>query len=318
MDLGVGERLEVVWKKLEVWEGSTRGKNKVIRRWRYRSRKVAEGRVSLWNRFLPEKLQRLTPLYDDLVEIAVRKSHGARVCGLKEVLERCCGFQEGCGSVVVEWDDKWINPLSLASKGWAFESVDERKRLVCRCRSCCRTIVVDLNPEESSVYLRRSCWLNGVVKGHGACCPWRNVQFNLDKEYYLNKSNLVHDIERISRALKKPCNLPRTSQEPLSPDQLTQLKKVFHYDGDDQLLALLVRGYEPIGNDVVRCSACFRKAFLHNYSTLNYHESWCRYRDENKLTEMILSALSLDFESCGNTGSVEERLHNLETYLEKL
>ncbi|QLL34696.1 hypothetical protein HG536_0H00710 [Torulaspora globosa] len=332
MDPDVSDRLEVVRRKLDVGECGTRrhkgwspGSDEhargILKKWRYRSRRVPEGRGSPWNRFLPRKLQRLTPLHDDLVELAVREWHGARLCNLQELLERCSGIQDGSRSVVVEWDAKWINPLSLASKGWEFSSSDHKGRMVCRCQSCRKTIVLDLRLEEaSSEYLRQSYWVNGVSKGHSACCPWRNVQFDLEKEYYLHKSNLVHDIERIKKAVSKPCSASKAEKCPgtFPADQLTQLKKVFHYNGDDQLLSLLVRGYEPIGDAVVRCSACFRNAFLRNCSALNYHESWCRYREENKLAEMILSSLPLDLESCGKPDSVEKRLHNLETYLEEL
>lgn len=328
MDGETRNRLEVVWRKLDVWEAGT-GRKKgrdgnaggIVRKWRYRSRKVAGGRRSLWNRFLPRKLQKLTPLHEDLVQVAAQEWHGARLCDLEGLLERCRGIQEGCGSVAVDWDEKWINPLSLASKGWEFSSIDDQGRTVCRCQSCRKTIVVDLERgKPSSEYLRQSYWVNGVTGGHNACCPWRNVQFSLETEYRLHKSNLVHDIERIKKALSKPYRASDTEQPqgPLSPSQLTQFKKIFHYNGDDQLLSLLVRGYEPMGDGVVRCSACFRTAFLRNYSELNYHESWCRYRDENKLAEMILSSLSLDFESSEKPDSVEKRLHNLETYLEEL
>lgn len=334
MDPAVRNRLEVVWQKLEVGLchtgsedpcGRRRDVNArgILKKWRFRSRMGVDRAGGPWNRFLPRNLQRLTPLYDDMVEIASQESHGARLRDLQGLLDRCSGIQEGSASVVADWDDQWINALSLASKGWGFTSVDEHGRLVCQCSSCRRTMVLDLGFDQCSPqYLRQSYWVNGVSRAHETCCPWRDAQFDLEKEYYLRSSNLVYDIERIKRELEKSHSLPesKSSHEYLSADQLTRLKQVFRYQGDAQLLELLLRGFQPTRQDcdIVKCSACFRKVFTHKCSELNYHESWCRYHQEHKLPEMILSSLSLDYEGSKEPDSVVKRLHKLETYLEDL
>lgn len=330
MDKEIWNRLEFVWKKLDVDGCCKSGINgrdekvrKVLKKWRYRSRRASDGCKAPWNRFLPQKLQRLTPLYDDMVQVASLESHGVRLRDLQGLLERCRRLQEGAKSTPAAWDDQWINPLSLASKGWDFGSVDEKKRIICTCHSCRRTLLLDLGFDQcSSQYLRKSYWIHSVSSAHGPRCPWKDAQFDVEKDYRLHKWNLVHDIERISTELSQSSkvSMKKSSQDFLPKSQFSSLKQVFHYHGEDQRLELLLRGFQPMMNepDVVKCSACFRKVFTSNLAhlDLSYHEPWCRYRQERLLAEMILSPINVaDFEEQDN---VTKRLHKLETYLEGL
>lgn len=334
MDAEVRNRLELVWKRLDAGLSSSGRSNPpgrirdrrvagILNKWKYRSRKGADGSFRGLNRFLPEKLQRLTPLYVNMVDVAARELGSARWHDLKGVLERCQVIQEACAGTLLDWDECWNNPLTWASKGWVFSSIDPAGDIVCKCGSCLRTTVMDLKLGDGATdSWRESYWLNGAVKTHDLQCPWRENRFDLDKDYYLQWSNLIRDINRVQKALAQLGEVQEedTSGTYLTKPQLTTLERFFDANGRGAALIVLLRGYEFIQkeSEVVQCTACFIKTFTKNVlnsSKLNYHTTWCRYRQEALLPTMILDSLGRGIRS-EESQDVAKRLHNLETYLE--
>lgn len=326
-------RLEVVWKRLDLGLSDSKRSGKhsgirdgrvagIVRKWKYRTRKDANGPFSRTNRFLPDKMQKLIPLYVNMVDVASEELPGVRLRDLEALLDRCKRIQEGCAGALLDWDERWNNPLTLASKGWEFSSLGQTGKLICTCRCCRKTLCVDMKFDtESTESSRKSYWINGVINAHDRSCPWRENQFDLKKEYYLKESNLIWDITRMYRSL---LNAPALRNEDvagsyLATQQLTQLKRLFNCNDHSDALVVLLRGYYFIDREakIVQCAGCFRKTFIENVwnsSKLNYHAKWCRYRQETELPFMILKSLRKESED----NSMTERLHNLETYLEDI
>lgn len=335
MDDEVRNRLEVVWRRLDAGLCSSRRSKRgggirdrevasIVERWKYRTRKGPDGSWKRSNRFLPEKLQKMTPLYVNMVEVASQQLGDVGIRDVQALLDRCRGIQEGCVGTILDWDARWNNPLTWASKGWAFGYVDDAGAVTCRCRWCRKTVCMDLRLDaEQTQSSRKSYWLNGATRMHDRSCPWRENQFDLDSEYYLRVSNMIRDLERIHRALT---SAPAAECAPVeysypTKQQLAKLERFFSCDDRAHALAILLRGYEFLEKDpsIVQCTSCFTKTFVKNFSDnskLNYHASWCRYRQESQLPSMILESLRDEVVGVKDAISITERLKDLETYLE--
>lgn len=311
--------------KMEVGTLQTR---RIIKKWKYRTGK--DRKKSATNAFLPDNLQKpdLRPLYDNVMEIASKEYSGVDLYSIEQMLDRIRGISDGTNGALLAWDEKWVNPLSLASKGWQFHALEGSSTLVLNCCFCNTMIYLNLRPlnEESGEHLQqlinKRCWEELVSVSRCSNCPWKANQVNL-RDYYLHDYNLISDLQRLLSHDSIDFNVEHNDPafyipRFLSEHQMNRLCEFFQCS-DKLKLELLLRGYKPMEScgDAVVCVRCFRKAFVGGVvgsEQLNCHNSWCRYHNEKELASMILSLL----ENVDAPKDAKSRLKELESYLESL
>lgn len=302
---------------------------RIIKKWKYRTKNCE--RATSRNAFLPEKLQKLQPLYYNVSEIVGKEYKGLQLYSLEQALERLNSIVVGTNCVLLSWDDKWINELSLASKGWKFHSLAGETPntlvLLCSCDRCDTKIYLDLHSTENhnndnvQNLINERYWEDIVTKSRPSQCPWVSNQFDLS-DYHLKEANLIHDITRMQGHetvhFGTSGEITHNSTPLFSQEQLFSLSEFFKC-ADKRKLELMLRGFIPVEgcNDAVICVRCFRKAFIGSITGsdyLNPHAPWCRYHDETKLPTMITSQLL----SAKKTDDIKKRLSDLENYFESV
>lgn len=343
-------KLEAVIKKVDLdsndigrWKTYCAGRNtlesrRILRKWKYKTRLDKRAKP---NSFLSAGLQNFIPLYENVVDSASKELSGFHLHSSKDLLDRCRNIQEGTNHMPLEWDAKWINPLTLASKGWTTCSTNNKSdsgyRLLCKCSCCHSTLCLDLQSNENDhgdiqQSLNKRYWEKYISNSHSQLCSWRRKQFDLQNEYHLQDSNLLSDLQRIQKQTMVPS--PKSEKEPefhsklLSETQMSQLIAFFNCRDARTLLELSLRGYERIEGreDIVRCTRCFHKAFTDTIlcdEKWNCHAPWCRYFHEGRLPKMILELLKGAKEIKGNGDvskktNVTQQLNELERYFENI
>lgn len=344
-------RLEAVIKKVDLdsndigrWKTSRGGgmkileSRRILKKWKYKTR---ADKCRKPNSFLSAELQNFIPLYENVVDSASKQLNGFHLHSLKDLLDRCRNIQEGTNQMSLEWDAKWINPLTLASKGWDMCSTNGKSesgyKLLCKCNCCRSTMCLDLQPNENDhddiqQSLNKRYWEKYIPNSHSQFCPWKKKQFDLENEYYLRDSNLLSDLQRIQKQAMMP--FPNKRKEPefhsklLSETQMCQLIAYFNCRDTPTLLELSLRGYERIDerDDVSKCTRCFHKAFAKTILSderWNCHAPWCRYFQEEKLPMMILELLkgAKDIKENGEASEdrdAQQQLIELERYFENI
>ncbi|EJS42491.1 YML107C [Saccharomyces arboricola H-6] len=299
----------------------------VITKWRYR-KKAYNG-----SSMLSDKCKSRVQLFDDLVQESSDSFPEFRLHDTQALLERIRLIQNHTRLLLVEWDVRWVNPPSLASKGWKPYQGRSHPHAVFKC--CCCHAIMSLqsskNDDISSNYnkkLNEKIWLSNVVGNHLQQCPWGKKQFDLDKEYYLNPQNLITDIERIHTDVEKfsseskEFHLKRNSSRIFHYLTEIEMKKLAHFFNckDYSLVGLLLLGYTKFEkDDLVQCTACFHRASLRmlEHIDFNGHALWCRYYSKKLLSKMLLELIDKK-DNAITTMGVGERLNKLETVLQIL
>ncbi|CAR29654.1 ZYRO0G13838p [Zygosaccharomyces rouxii] len=264
--------------------------DKILKKWKYRPRETRS------NRFLDRV--KLCP-YENVVLTVRKNCPGFNLHSYDNLIDRCKRIQDGTREQWLDWDNVWINPISLSSKGWDFSS-SQNGNLVCKCVTCSNTLCLQLN---SGSQLNKRYWEKYVSSEHSIDCPWRKNQFDLVNEYYLQSWNLVRELERISRS--------RVSKESaLFSGKLQSLFQI-----DDESLKLCLQGYELVEEDVVQCTGCHKRAFTKSIlrDQINFHAEWCKYYNCEKLGEMIEKSVVLPMDK-----DINGRLKLLENYFETM
>ena len=103
--------------------------HRIITKWRYR-KKPYDG-----NSMLPKNCKNHVQLYDDLIQKSSNDLAGFRLHDLQALLEKICLIQNHTRLLLVEWDVRWVNPLTLASKGWESYQGESQLQAVFKCLS---------------------------------------------------------------------------------------------------------------------------------------------------------------------------------------
>ncbi|CDH13680.1 uncharacterized protein ZBAI_05466 [Zygosaccharomyces bailii ISA1307] len=292
----VGRQLDVAidsCEKLRVplTDVTTKGAG-ILKKWKYRPCKVEPNRFILHERHLS---------YENMVTKARRGFPRFNLHSYGDLMSRCSKIEAGTQSHWLDWDAEWLNPLKLSSKGWDFEVLNSGN-LVCKCASCKSILCLKLNSGPS---LNKRYWERYVSSEHSEHCPWRERQFDLRNEYYLQSWNLIRDIERIKHLA--------TSHPTIATIPRDRLQILFKCDEDS--LKLFLQGFRYLQDDIVECAGCFRRAFKSKIlqQEVNAHSSWCKYYDREKLSNMITKELEFPKEE-----NLASRLKYLEKYFESV
>ncbi|GAV55950.1 hypothetical protein ZYGR_0AZ01220 [Zygosaccharomyces rouxii] len=263
--------------------------DKILRKWKYRPRE------SLSNRFLDHVKQ--CP-YENVVLTVRKNCPGFNLHSYDDLMNRCRNIQDGTREQWLDWDNLWINPISVSSKGWDFNT-SQNGNLTCKCVTCSNTLCLKLN---SGPQLNRRLWDKYVSSEHSIDCPWRKNQFDLKNEYYVQPWNLIREVVRISRSIETKTPVRSgTSQYP--------------FQTDEDSFKLYVQGYEIMEGDTVQCAGCYKRAFARSIlqGETNFHAEWCKYYDGGKLSEMLEKPVIF---SMGK--DIDGRLKLLESYFETI
>lgn len=262
----------------------------------------------LINKFLDDKTQNHIKIYYNNAAIASKQFPNFYLHNLKKFLKCIEDIVKHTKYSGIEWDSKWINPVTIASKGWTVLNVI-KSILTLKCTSCRGVWSFDTYESSSSLNERYYSYLS---KEHDDLCLWKKHQVNLEQYYYLNESNLYMDIERISNELKKDIinsNLKFEISETVKSISIfleaTHLKL--------PLLAILLLGYQIINEDFVSCTRCFHMTFITKIKDKSYngHTTWCRYNNNDILSD-LLCEFYLKYESKIKNESLNARLIRLQ------
>lgn len=288
MDGRLRERLNSIGEELErVLEPSKKSRkahftaaspcDKILKKWKYKPRKTTS------NRFLSRDKQ--CP-YENVVLNIKEDYPGFNLHSYDDLMNRCRRIQDGTREQWLCWDNRWINPLSVSSKGWDF-CVLQNENLTFKCVTCSSTLCLRLS---STSELNKGYWEKYVPLEHSIDCPWRKNRFDLENEYYVQPWNLIRELERISR-----------------------LREIGESNKD--LYNLCKQGYEMVEGDVVQCTGCFKKAFAKSIlgSQTNFHDEWCKYYDCEKLDRLLEKSVVVPMGK-----DINGRLKLLENYFETM
>ncbi|CAI1615032.1 hypothetical protein SEUBUCD646_0M00400 [Saccharomyces eubayanus] len=300
---------------------------RVITKWRYR-KKAYDG-----SSILPERCKNRVQLFDDLVHESSSDFAGFQLHDSRAMLERICLTQNYTRLMLIEWDVRWVNPLTLASKGWKPYQGQSRAQAIFKC-CCCHAIMsmhLSKNDDSTADYNRKlneKIWHSNVINNHLDQCPWKRNQFDVNKEYHLSSQTLIIDIERIYTDIEKITsgleifNLKRNSSRIfyyLTEKNMQKLASFFNCN-DYSLLGLLLLGYTKFEKeDLVQCTACFHRASVKRleHTDFNGHALWCRYYNKELLSIMLLELID-EKDNAATKMNVEERLNKLEIVLQTL
>ncbi|CAI4047541.1 Pml39p SKDI_13G0320 [Saccharomyces kudriavzevii IFO 1802] len=300
---------------------------RVITKWRYR-KKPHNG-----SSMLPEKCKNRVQLFDDLVQQSSNEFSGFRLHDLQALLEKIRLIQNYTRLLLVEWDARWVNPLTLASKGWKPYQGQSQSQAVFKC-CCCHAIMTiqsSKNGDDVTGHnkkLNEKIWNSNIIGNHLRECPWRKNQFDLNKGYYLNSQNLIMDIERIHTSIDKISSgskefyIKRNSSRIFHYLTEREMQKLAHFFNckDYSLVGLLLLGYMKFQEDnLVQCTACFHRASIKGleHTDFNGHALWCRFYNKEFLPKMLLELIPGENNALTRIG-VGERLDKLETVLQNL
>lgn len=300
---------------------------RLITKWRYKKKFYNDSSM------LPKKCKKHVQLFDDLVQESSNDFVGFRLHDLQALLERTYSIQNYTRLLLVEWDGRWVNPLTLASKGWKPYRGESQSQVAFKC-CCCHAIMTILlfkNGDDAADYsmkLNEKIWYCNVIGNHLQKCPWRKNQFDINREYYLSRQNLIREIERIHAEIERIASgsnefsLKRNSSRIfhyLSENEMQKL--AFFFDCKDySLVGLLLLGYTKFEkDDLVQCTACFHRASLKilEHTEFNGHALWCRYYNKELLPKMLLELIDEEDNLITKMG-VGERLNKLEAVLQTL
>ncbi|CAI7263216.1 ASB_collapsed_G0040210.mRNA.1.CDS.1 [Saccharomyces cerevisiae] len=300
---------------------------RLITKWRYK-KKSHNG-----SSMLPEKCKSHVQLYDDLVQESSKHFVGFRLHDLRALLKRICSIQNYTRHVLIEWDVRWVNPLTLASKGWEPYQSASQSQVPFKCCCCHAIMTIPLlkNGDDVADYnmkLNEKIWNSNIIGNHLQKCPWRENQVDLNKEYYLSSQNLIREIERIHTEIDRivsgsnEFSLKRNSSRIFHYLSEKEIQKLaFFFDCKDySLVGLLLLGYTKFQkDDLVQCTACFHRASLKKleYTEFNGHALWCRYYNKELLPTMLLELIGKEDKLITKLG-VGERLNKLEAVLQTL
>lgn len=263
--------------------------NRILKKWKYRPRDIST------NRFINHV--KMCP-YENVVVTIKKSCPRFNLHSYDDLMHRCARIQDGSTQEWLDWDDVWINPISLSSKGWDFDFL-KNGTLTCNCITCSKALSLKLTLGSG---LNRRYWEKYVSQEHSIDCPWRRNQFDLSNEYYLQPWNLIREFERINRS--------KLERKPSSSGNLQSIFGI-----DDGSWQLLLRGYQLVATDVVRCTGCFKRAFVDSVlrDKINYHAGWCKYGDSEKLRKMIERSTKFSV-----NGDINGKLKLLESYFENV
>lgn len=265
--------------------------DKILKKWKYRPRET------LSNRFLAHA--RRCP-YENVVLTARKDYPGFNLHSYDDLMIRCKKLQDGTREQWLDWDDVWINPISISSKGWDFKTLQDG-HLTCRCVTCSNTLCLQL---KLGSQLNKRYWEKYVSSEHSMDCPWKKNQFDLKNEYYVQPWNLIRELERISRSKE-------TRSTPIRHEKSSRFPRLTEKD----TFELHVQGYEMMGEDLVQCTGCYKRAFAQSIlqNEINFHAKWCKYYDCEKLGKMLKGSVVFPVNK-----NINGRLKLLENYFENM
>lgn len=264
--------------------------------------------VTKRNPFLSDKLQKSRVIYENTLESAGLRFPGFDLYSSVKFLARVKRLVEDTQCISLNWDEEWINPVTVTSKGWEYFPDDSvaHSTLPLQCSCCRKLLYLDLQEPEVGQQsdLFNKAYHESLSSEHSKDCLWKYKQFDSTKNYYLNETNLTADVYRILDGLKNGI----TPSSNLEPDaNLNKIAALFQVRETSklQLLRILLQGYELIDKDIVQCTKCFRRTFTKSLNEgHNGHTSWCSYSDPSKLSNLLLTL----YDKKGKTeGSIDLR-----------
>ncbi|CDO93474.1 unnamed protein product [Kluyveromyces dobzhanskii CBS 2104] len=221
------------------------------------------------------------------------------------------------------WDSKYVNPVTIVSHGLCVDCCDGSV-VTLACKSCQGTLSMDLSDsdlnEQYEPHLRSM---------HGPQCFWRqDFSVPLELVYYVNKTTVIYEIERIrsqwakfndsksrfeSSELNLKFDVPRKMVE--MAEWFSQKKELER--GEMALLYVLLRGYAPVetGPDsevsvaILQCVGSYVTAVAEQVvadAEFNVHPNWSSHYDQDLILDLIYDTL---IETPGD--SVQDRMSRL-------
>lgn len=300
-------------------EAVPRTAERIVKRRKYRSCGPLKS-----NRFLSSKNMKFRKLYENLVETEKEKTHLQYT--LAEILEKYQHLLDGTKYLDIEWS-KLTNPLTLVANGWSMHRIVDRKApdagethnsLICTCSNCHQ--LISFNCDKKSMDLSDNLVLRGwLTDSHLKDCSWRHYQFPLERDYYLNKHNLLAEFLCLQKL-----NLRATIEVDIFyRNSIDQIRYCFNIK-DENNLKLFLRGFWSSNpshtiKDFVTCQYCCCRSALTSLSKNDHvgHYPWCRYQDQDLLYHLIENAIH-DSSYIVKELPIVARLNKLEKTLEKL
>ncbi|CCD26378.1 Pml39p NDAI_0H02040 [Naumovozyma dairenensis CBS 421] len=247
----------------------------------------------------------LTSLYED-------KSKKHYLYSMEDLLKRARSI--AIPLKLIEFKNVYIpfNPIVLASKGWELSSVENKTTLVFKCESCHKCFnledhslgeVYNIYSYESQKIPHLSAKLRHMMnEKHSMDCRWKNKQFPLLEEYYIDysqykvpgigfeieriRNELINNKERLESAFPPLTNeliekFNNSSNNKFTIVSLGAIYNYFKIDMNSSLLLFLSLGYDTTAiPNIMECSKCFIKVDMEkliNATDVHRHLKWCRY-----------------------------------------
>ncbi|SCU83396.1 LAFA_0D03334g1_1 [Lachancea sp. 'fantastica'] len=242
------------------------------------------------NALLPEKFQNVGKLYECVYNVPTSRL-GAQDfhSSLKSLVQnsRRLAAVENSANLAV-----------IAAAGWSaipLQDIEDGRFLKLKCPYCCSVIHLKVEDYLSTVEFENKA-ASLLAQAHKVGCLKYSKGYDLKRNYYLNQGNLCLDFRRISDELCKTVSLVVEEKVHCDAEKLGRLKPIFeseHCHFSLEKLSLALRGYTLVNSSIAECTGCYHRAFVKTFEDVNFqgHAKWCRYRDESKLVQMMLSQM---------------------------
>lgn len=200
------------------------------------------------------------------------------------------------------WDSQYVNPITILAHGLRIEFCDGSV-VTLKCDSCKETLSLDLSDSEFNQQ-----YASHLLTMHKSVCFWHTSSVPLDIVYYVNKSSVIYEIERIKIQWARYSGLSDRFKSwqlgfPL-PEKIKLLCGWFGYQSlqssDIALLYVLLRGYAPVDGQsetdfgILQCVGSYLtvdvKQVLCN-SDFNGHPKWSSHYDQDTILDLLYDTL---------------------------
>ncbi|SCU97303.1 LADA_0H05578g1_1 [Lachancea dasiensis] len=259
----------------------------IINKYRYKSKSKRVKR----NAFLPDHLQGVGKPYENLMD-----GECALAFGKQRFLDDLKLSASATRHTAVAWESQRFNIAVISSLGWYIRPQTSSKgagMLVLKCSRCAEVVYLKIEDHTGKDSFDEKA-TKLLCNAHKPRCA--RPRLDLGKDYFLNSGNLSLEYQRISTSLRGYQDLESGLKNIPSADSVRKLVPIFATPDlkiNPTILHFLLKGYTFITPKIVECSGCYRRAFVTSFQDPDFcgHTAWCKYHDEMKLINIMLSSL---------------------------